>query len=242
MPTSMRTRLPSARSRRRTRSVGQLRPRRGRQSSRGLCREKLFSMRVIETLMVIAVEHAGAVRGVAELLLDGEQLHVEAVASTGRDGGRRIALGRGVGSRPAFFRSRCCASWRGPARVVILNDALAERAFSADPYIQTDARPIDLVPPAYPADAPGGCALPGEQPHDLRLHQAADCGAGVGRCPQGQRSRSRTRGSHADLLQEENRGRLTSEERLRRSRSRPHASAAPRARRAARASICEPGK
>src|ERR1700682_5338905 len=100
--------------------------------------------KLIETLMVTALQHAGAERGLL-ILLRGDQMQIEAEAATDRD---TIAV---------RLPSKVPASSELPDSVfqyvlrtkegVIIDDASAHSQFSADPYfVRTRARSILCLP------------------------------------------------------------------------------------------------
>jgi PAS domain S-box-containing protein len=88
--------------------------------------------RLIETLMTIAVEHAGADRGLL-MLPHGGQYQIEAEARSGRDGVRVRLLGTPVtpSELPVLVLEQVI---RTESRV-ILDDARGENAFAEDEYI-----------------------------------------------------------------------------------------------------------
>jgi PAS domain S-box-containing protein len=100
--------------------------------------------RLIETLMTIAVEHAGADRGLLILPNSGEN-RIEAVASSGRDGVKVRLLGTAVtGSElPALILEHVIRA-QSP---VILGDARGDHAFAEDGYIgRKQARSLLCLP------------------------------------------------------------------------------------------------
>jgi len=88
--------------------------------------------KLIETLMTIAVEHAGADRGLL-ILPNGRENHIEAVASSGRDGVKVSLLGTPVtGSElPELILGQVIHT----RSQVILGDARDEHAFTEDDYM-----------------------------------------------------------------------------------------------------------
>jgi PAS domain S-box-containing protein len=100
--------------------------------------------KLIETLMVMAVEHAGAERGLL-VLPQGDKQLIEAAATTGRD----TVMVRVLGT-PATPRELPDSVLQYVIRTqdsVILDDALALNPFSADPYIhQKRARSVLCLP------------------------------------------------------------------------------------------------
>jgi predicted ATPase/signal transduction histidine kinase len=89
--------------------------------------------KLIETLMVIAVEHAGADRGLLILPL-GDQCQVEAEARSGRDGVRVRLLGTPVA--PSELPVRILEQAIRTQSQMILDDARGENAFAEDEYIR----------------------------------------------------------------------------------------------------------
>jgi PAS domain S-box-containing protein len=100
--------------------------------------------KLIETLMLIAVEHAGAERGLL-VLPRGDKLVIEAEATTGRDTvivslGSAPAMPSGLPESILQYVSRTLES-------VILDDAMTRNQFIADPYIrQRHARSVLCLP------------------------------------------------------------------------------------------------
>ena len=88
--------------------------------------------KLIETLMVIAIEHAGADRGLL-LLPRGSQYQIEAEARSGRDGIRVHLLGTPVAPSelPVLILEQAIRT----QSQVILDDARGENAFADDEYI-----------------------------------------------------------------------------------------------------------
>jgi PAS domain S-box-containing protein len=100
--------------------------------------------RLVESLMRIAVEHAGAERGLL-ILFRKDEPRIEAEATTGR-GGLKVTLRQAAVTRAELpesvfhtvSRTRCS---------VILDDAAAVGVFAADAYIrQTSARSVLCLP------------------------------------------------------------------------------------------------
>jgi GAF domain-containing protein len=89
--------------------------------------------RLIETLMRIAVEHAGAERGVLTLFR-GDEPRIEAEATTGR-GLVEVTLRRAAVSPNELSESVLRTAIR-TRESVILDDAVASALFSADVYVQ----------------------------------------------------------------------------------------------------------
>jgi PAS domain S-box-containing protein len=100
--------------------------------------------RLIETLMTIALEHAGAERGLL-ILLRGDILQIEAEASTDRK--TVVVTLRQDAVTPAELPESLLHTVIRTGESVILNDALAEHPFSADAYIRaTHARSVLCLP------------------------------------------------------------------------------------------------
>jgi PAS domain S-box-containing protein len=100
--------------------------------------------RLIETLMVIAVEHAGADRGLL-LLPRGSQYQIEAEARSGRDGVSVRLLGTPVtpSELPVLILEQVIRT----QSQVILDDARGENAFAEDEYIgRKQARSVLCLP------------------------------------------------------------------------------------------------
>jgi PAS domain S-box-containing protein len=100
--------------------------------------------RLIETLMTIAVEHAGADRGLL-MLPHGGQYQIEAEARSGRDGVRVRLLGTPLtpSELPVLVLEQVI---RTKSRV-ILDDARGENAFAEDEYIgRKQARSLLCLP------------------------------------------------------------------------------------------------
>ncbi|WP_197086971.1 trifunctional serine/threonine-protein kinase/ATP-binding protein/sensor histidine kinase [Bradyrhizobium sp. LTSPM299] len=100
--------------------------------------------RLIETLMAIAVEHAGADRGLL-MLPRGGQYQIEAEARSGRDGVRVRLLGTPVtpSELPVLVLERVIRT----KSQVILDDAREKNAFAEDEYIgRKQARSLLCLP------------------------------------------------------------------------------------------------
>jgi PAS domain S-box-containing protein len=100
--------------------------------------------RLIETLMAIAVEHAGADRGLL-VLPHGNENRIEAVARSGRDGVRVHLLGTPVTASelPVLVLEQVIRT----ESQVILDDARGQNAFSEDEYIsRKQARSLLCLP------------------------------------------------------------------------------------------------
>jgi PAS domain S-box-containing protein len=100
--------------------------------------------RLIETLMTIAVEHAGADRGLL-ILPHGGQYQIEAEARSGRDGVRVHLLGAPV--TPSELPVLVFEQVTRTESQVILDDARGENAFAEDEYIgRKQARSLLCLP------------------------------------------------------------------------------------------------
>ena len=100
--------------------------------------------RLIETLMAIAVEHAGADRGLL-ILPHGSQYQIEAEARSGRDGVRVRLLG--TPATPSELPVLILEQVIRTESQVILDDARGENAFAEDEYIgRKQARSLLCLP------------------------------------------------------------------------------------------------
>jgi PAS domain S-box-containing protein len=100
--------------------------------------------KLIETLMVIAVEHAGADRGLL-ILPHGGQYRIEAGARSGRDGVRVRLLGTPM--TPSELPVRILEQVIRTQSQVILDDARERSAFAGDEYIgRKHARSLLCLP------------------------------------------------------------------------------------------------
>ena len=100
--------------------------------------------KLIERLMRIAVEHAGAERGLL-ILFPGDEPRIAAEATTGR--GRVDVTLRGTAVSPAELPESVLHYVIRTRESVIIDDALAQNPFSADEYIcQKHARSILCLP------------------------------------------------------------------------------------------------
>jgi PAS domain S-box-containing protein len=98
--------------------------------------------RLIDTLMRLAIDHAGAERGVL-LLLRGDELRQEAEAITSGDG---IVVHRREGSATPLPEAIVRYAVR-TGEIVMLDDALAHATYSADPYVvERHARSVLCLP------------------------------------------------------------------------------------------------
>ena len=110
--------------------------------------------KLIETLLVIALEHAGAERGLLILPRSGE-LHIEAEASTDDDSGVAVRLRRGVARHPELPETVLHYVSR-TQEIVLLADARAAHAFSSDAYFQErGSRSVVCVPLVKQAELVG---------------------------------------------------------------------------------------
>ena len=132
--------------------------------------------KLIETLMRIALEHAGAERGLL-ILFPGDEPRIEAEATTGR-GQVEVTL-RQTAVSPAELPESVLHYVIRTRESVILDDASAQNPFSADEYIcQKHARSRPLPAPGEAGQADRG-ALSREQPGVARVHAGPDLGAGT---------------------------------------------------------------
>jgi PAS domain S-box-containing protein len=100
--------------------------------------------KLIETLLRIAVQHAGAERGLL-ILFPNDEPWIEAEATTGR-GEVEVTL-RQTAASPAELPESMLHTVIRIRKSVILNDALAQNPFSADEYIsQKHARSVLCLP------------------------------------------------------------------------------------------------
>ena len=100
--------------------------------------------KLIETLLRIAIEHAGAERGLL-ILFPGDEPRIEAEATTGR-GQVEVTL-RQTAVSPAELPESVLHYVIRTRESVILDDALAQNPFSADEYIrQKHARSVLCLP------------------------------------------------------------------------------------------------
>jgi PAS domain S-box-containing protein len=100
--------------------------------------------KLIDTLMRIAVEHAGAERGLL-ILLQGEQLQIEAEATTGQ--GKIDVTLRQAPVTPSELPESMLQYVIRTRESVILDDASAQKPFAADTYIrERHARSLLCVP------------------------------------------------------------------------------------------------
>ena len=100
--------------------------------------------RLIEKLMAIVVEHAGADRGLL-ILVRGDEAHVEAEAVMDRE---RVTVAlRQAGAGPAEFPESMVRHVVRTHDSVVLEDASTRHPFSADPYIvQQSCRSVLCLP------------------------------------------------------------------------------------------------
>ena len=101
-------------------------------ASQAVSGEILLS-RLIETLMTIALQHAGAERGLL-ILLHGEEPRIEATARTGRDR-VEVALLQSAATAAKLPEAILHTALR-TRQSVILDDAQQSPLFASDPYVQ----------------------------------------------------------------------------------------------------------
>ena len=100
--------------------------------------------RLIETLMTIAIEHAGAERGLL-VLMQGDTPHIEAAATTNQKS--VLVTVRQEAVTPAAGPESVLNTVIRMRQSVILDDACAQNSFSADPYIREKrARSVLCLP------------------------------------------------------------------------------------------------
>ncbi|HEX4407141.1 MAG TPA: AAA family ATPase [Xanthobacteraceae bacterium] len=97
--------------------------------------------RLIETLMTIALEHAGATRGMLVLPRQSE-LHIEAEATIA--GGAVKVIQRGVAVSPLELSESILQSVVRTQQSILIDDAIEPNAFSADHYIR-NKRPRSVL-------------------------------------------------------------------------------------------------
>ena len=97
--------------------------------------------RLIETLMTIALEHAGAQRGLL-VLMQGDATHIEAAATA--DQKSVMVTVRQEAVTPAAVPKSLLHTVIRLRQSVILDDAWAQNPFSADPYIR-EKRPRSVL-------------------------------------------------------------------------------------------------
>ncbi|HEX2671241.1 MAG TPA: histidine kinase dimerization/phosphoacceptor domain -containing protein, partial [Polyangiaceae bacterium] len=101
--------------------------------------------KLIETLMAIALEHAGAERGLLILPRAGE-LQIEAEATTEGDAGVSVRLRQGIARHPELPETILHYVSR-TQELVLLDDAQSQHAFSSDPYLrERRSRSVVCVP------------------------------------------------------------------------------------------------
>ena len=145
--------------------------------------------RLIETLMTIALEHAGAQRGLL-VLMQGDTPHIEAEATT--DQKSVVVTVRQEAVTPAAVPESLLNTVIRMRQSVILDDAWAQNPFSADPYIRREARSFSTLLAPGETDPTDRRALSREQPRLARVHARPNIivgAAGVagrdlaGKCP-----------------------------------------------------------
>ena len=108
------------------------------------CPARSSSVKLIKTLLRIALEHAGAERGLL-ILFQGDEPRIAAEATTGR-GQVEVTL-RQTAVSPAELPESVLHYVIRTRESVILDDALAQNPFSADEYIcQKHARSVLCLP------------------------------------------------------------------------------------------------
>jgi predicted ATPase/two-component sensor histidine kinase len=110
--------------------------------------------KLIETLMVIALEHAGAERGLLILPRSGE-LYIEAEASTDDESGVAVRLVRRIARHPELPEAVVHYVSR-TQELVLLDDAQGAHAFSSDAYFREQgSRSVVCVPLVKQAELVG---------------------------------------------------------------------------------------
>jgi hypothetical protein len=131
--------------------------------------------KLIKTLMMIALEHAGAERGLL-ILPHGEELRIAAEARTGRDGVEVILQQASV--TPSALPDALLHYVIRTQESVILDDASTQNQFSQDEYVRQQCPRSVLCLLPGEANQAYGCALPGEQLGAPRVHAQATGHAG----------------------------------------------------------------
>ena len=131
--------------------------------------------KLIETLMRIAVEHAGAERGLL-ILLHGDEPRIEAEATTGR-GKVEVAVRQTVITPLDLPQSALQYVIRTGERVV-LDDASAGSLYSEDEYVRAKHSRSVLCLPIVKQSKLIGRTLSGEQFDSARVHLGPDRSAG----------------------------------------------------------------
>ena len=158
------------------------------------------SKKLIETLMVIALEHAGAERGLL-ILPRGDELRIEAEATTGRDT-VEVTSRQARSARRTLPESVLRYVMR-TQESVMLDDASDANPFSGRRVYPPEARRSVLCLPLVKQAQADRRALPREQPDAARVHAGADRGAEAaglagrdlaGECPSLLRELRHTRG------------------------------------------------
>ena len=133
-------------------------------ASQALSGEMLLP-RLIERLMTIALQNAGADRGLL-ILPQGSHYRIEAEA---RADGEEIVLHYGSGAGPAVPEAIVRYVMR-TQESVILDDAAKQNLFSGDPYLGLRRQRSILCLPLIRQGGIGGTALPGECTGVARVH------------------------------------------------------------------------
>ena len=151
--------------------------------------------KLIKTLLRIAIEHAGAERGLL-ILFEGDEPRIEAEATTGR--GRVEVTLRQTAVSPAELPESVLHYVIRTRESVILDDALAQNPFSADEYIcQKHARSVLCLPLVKQAKLIGVLYLENKlashvfTPARISVLELLGVASGdlAGKCPSVQRSR-----------------------------------------------------
>ncbi len=129
---------------------------------------------LVETLMIIALEHAGADRGLLILPHAGE-FHVEAEASARGGAGVSVELRREVARHPDVPETVLHYVSR-THELVLLDDAQSAHAFTSDPYLrELSPRSVRLYS-AGQAGGAGWIAVPRKPSVFARVYERAHCG------------------------------------------------------------------
>ena len=141
--------------------------------------------KLIETLMRIAIEQAGAERGLL-ILPRGSAQRIVAEGHTAGDtvivqsAGRARDRGRAAGIGPPLCRTH--------RESLILDDAVAQSAFAADPYVREAPSSLHSMPTIDQSDQARRHAVPRKQPGPPRLRAGSDGGAEAPRVAGGDRA------------------------------------------------------
>ena len=131
--------------------------------------------KLIEKLMRIAVEHAGAERGLL-ILLRGDEPRIEAEATTGR--GRVEVTVRQTVITPLDLPQSALQYVIRTRERVVLDDASAGNLYSEDEYVRAEARQIRPMPAHCQTNEAYRRTLSGEQFDSSRLHVGPGRSAG----------------------------------------------------------------